>query len=485
MHRPRDQKDSPALATSGVQNLRRSTARLLDLAIFYSLVGLIALVAIPYGTVHPQWQAAFEGVIFFLVALWIVEGLLSDSLQITGKRLLWPLLALALFALVQTLPWGAAGTTGGLEIRRSISVAPFETRLFVFRLLALICAGGLLLRFTNNTRRLRVLIYVVIGVGVASALFGVVRDTSQRDASSFVLSYLAPGRGYGQFINRNHFALLLEMAFGLVVGLVALGGVRRERLLVYLAAIIVLWTTLVLSNSRGGIFSMLGQLLFVALLFTVVRSGKAKGSPSTRSETSNWLQQVSRSLVVRIVLIAGLLFVTAAGVLWVGGDSLAGRLEGVRGEISAEGAEMRRGERRVEIWRSTWQLIKDHPVAGIGFGAYGVAISSYHDASGEVAPQQAHNDYLELLASGGFIGLALLVWFVIALIRQARKRLQAVDPFRRAACFGALVGIFGVAIHSLFDFGLHITVNALVFVVLVVIATAKIGEGFQPRLTRT
>src|SRR3989449_11657885 len=87
-------------------------------------------------------------------------------------------------------------------------------------------------------------------------------------------------------------------------------------------------------------------------------------------------------------------------------------------------------------------------------------------------PLAAHNEYLELLASGGLIGGALGTWFVIVLIKCAREQLRrSRDPFRRAACFGALVGLFGVAIHSLVDFGPHDTVNALVFTALVVIST--------------
>jgi hypothetical protein len=44
---------------------------------------------------------------------------------------------------------------------------------------------------------------------------------------------------------------------------------------------------------------------------------------------------------------------------------------------------------------------------------------------------------------------------------------------RRAACLGACIGIAGVAVHSLVDFGLHMLVNALVFTTLIVIATSE------------
>jgi hypothetical protein len=40
-----------------------------------------------------------------------------------------------------------------------------------------------------------------------------------------------------------------------------------------------------------------------------------------------------------------------------------------------------------------------------------------------------------------------------------------------------VAGIFGIAVHSLFDFGLHINTNALIFIALVVIATVGAEEG--------
>jgi hypothetical protein len=81
------------------------------------------------------------------------------------------------------------------------------------------------------------------------------------------------------------------------------------------------------------------------------------------------------------------------------------------------------------------------------------------------------------VAGGGAIGGAFGVWFVIILIREARKRLHESDPLRRAVCLGGLVGLVGVAIHSLVDFGLHVMVNALICCGLIVLATAKVHSA--------
>jgi O-antigen ligase len=118
-----------------------------------------------------------------------------------------------------------------------------------------------------------------------------------------------------------------------------------------------------------------------------------------------------------------------------------------------------------------------HPMLGVGMGAYWTAVPAFHDASGTMIPQEAHNDYLELLASGGLVGSAIGVWFVVILFRRSRQNLYSANRFRRAACFGATIGIIGVAVHSLVDFGLHMILNALVFTTLVAIATSNPTMG--------
>ena len=95
---------------------------------------------------------------------------------------------------------------------------------------------------------------------------------------------------------------------------------------------------------------------------------------------------------------------------------------------------------------------------------------------GETTPQEAHNDYLELLASGGVIGVAIGIWCAVVLLRTARRKLRASSGYQRAVTLGALAGILTVAVHSLVDFGLHITINAVVFTVLVALVCIELPE---------
>jgi O-antigen ligase len=185
------------------------------------------------------------------------------------------------------------------------------------------------------------------------------------------------------------------------------------------------------------------------------------------------LLKITRSLPVRITLIIVLVFGVALGTLWLGGDQLVTKIEDSRQQLITDTSESRQGVSRNEIWKATWQMFLAHPVLGVGMGGYWAAVPAFHDASGSMTPQEAHNDYLELLASGGLVGVALAVWFAVVVLRRTKQNLASPNRFRRAACYGATIGITGVAVHSLMDFGLHTIVNALALTTLIVIATSK------------
>lgn len=453
-----------ALKTETSDYLSGLITKWVGATVFYALVALVALAAIPYGTVDPLWIAVFECAVFGLAILFIIEVAINLRPGLSSFRLALPLLALVAYAFIQTLSFGASRSPLG-QVWQAFSADPFETRRWAIKMLATILLGAMLLRYTNSLRRLRLLVGLILIMGAASALFGLFRQTTQRGKGFLFLSRLQPEMGYAQFINKNHFAFLAEMVLGLTLGLLISRSVKKESKLIYLSVSLPLWTALVLSNSRGGIFSMLCQLLFLAMLWSMTGS-----EPQRRAFR---LERLKSSWPIRILLLCSLLAFSLVGTIWMGGDPLVSRLEAVSGEISsAEGSHV--GTSRLEIWRSTWSLIKEHPVTGVGFGGYWATIPQYHQASGEATPQEAHNDYLELMASGGIIGLLLVIWFLLALIFRVRKVWATATGYRRAALMGALTGIFGVALHSLFDYGLHIAVNALLLTALVVIATVEV-----------
>ena len=424
----------------------------MDRFVFVSLLFVIVLVAIPYATVEPWWISLYECVIFGLGSLWICQETIAGW-QLRQTHLLTPLAFLTAFVFIQSIV---------LPNSRTISADPFETRLLSLKLFAFSVNAALLIRYTSNHRRLRAMIHAVVGIAVASAVFGIVRQAMQHTESGFVLPYLHRDSGFGQFVNKNHFAFLAEMAIGLAAGLIFAGAVRRERLLLYLSAMALLWSALVLTSSRGGLFAIGAEIVFLVMILIWSR-----GNP--QSETAR------RARVTPLIAAGGLsvclLISVVVSAVWLGGDLLVTRLTSLPGEVQAGGHEAHAGIRRREVWSATWQLIKTHPVVGSGFGAYGVAITRFHDASGKWTPEAAHNDYLELVASTGIVGVAFITWLALVFIKEARHQLLSHDTFRRAACLGAMTGIVGVVVHNTVDFGLHVTANAVTLIALMVIAT--------------
>jgi len=308
----------------------------------------------------------------------------------------------------------------------------------------------------------------VLGVAVTSAIYGILRQTVQRD-TGFILPLLRPGSGYGQFINKNHFAYLMEMALGLGLGLIAFGGVKRKHAMLYVAMLLPIWTALVLSNSRGGILALIGQLVIAVLLLSYFKGNSALGE--------SLLFRLTQSAAMRFGLILVLIIALAGGIIWVGGDRLLSNFGAVGGEFSTDANVSSAGVTRNDIWRATVGTIGDHPIFGVGIGGYWIAVTAHHKASGTMTPQEAHNDYLELLASGGIVGFAISAWFALAALKLIQKNLRSRTS--NAICLASVVGLSGALLHSIFDFGLHLMVNALVFAILLALATVTIQQNGQ------
>jgi O-antigen ligase len=445
--------------------------RILDKTVWVCLLALIVVALIPYGTVDAWWEAAFECGVFLLTALWIVEALLRGSWEIKPLSIILPLVGLTAFAFVQTIQLPSWFAIGGRQHGSpfTLSIDPYQTFLTATKLLALTLFFGLLLLHATTPKRLRWLVRVIIGLGLASAVFGILRQLLQTSdsTSGFVLPFLYYGVGYGHFISSNVFAFLMEMAFGMLAGLVLGAGVRRDRILIYVSIIVPVWAALVLSNSRGGILGLTCQSIFLLFLsltwYSVRRHFRENGMKA------GWLKFVGSSPLVRalsIILIVGAL---VAGVLWMGGESLSLKL--AQQAHSPGDAGFNEISRR-EIWHSTWELIKHNPWSGVGFGAYFLAISEYQKGAGKLKIGYAHNDYLDLTASGGVVAVVLAVWFIALIIRRARASLRSNDAYRRAACLGAIAGLLSVGVHSLVDFGLQVTGIAIVFGALIVVSVA-------------
>jgi hypothetical protein len=84
------------------------------------------------------------------------------------------------------------------------------------------------------------------------------------------------------------------------------------------------------------------------------------------------------------------------------------------------------GLERIYYYATALTLFASHPLLGVGAGNYQFFDRSY---SGEAAGGIAHNQFLTVAAETGILGLMVLLWLVIALLRLRRRLLSSEETF--------------------------------------------------------
>jgi hypothetical protein len=131
------------------------------------------------------------------------------------------------------------------------------------------------------------------------------------------------------------------------------------------------------------------------------------------------------------------------------------------------------GAFRLGIWRDTLRVAGWSPLVGQGLGVYEDALPRFKTVAGELRIQHAENDYLELLAEEGGLGLALaLLAVALGLTRTVAGLRRQDDRLLRGLGLGATAGIVALLVHSAFDFNLRIPSNALLFAFLAALSMA-------------
>lgn len=424
------------------------------------LCAAIVLSALAYGTVHYWALAVFQIGACLIIFFWAVDGWRSQHLRFSRNVLQLPLIGLFLIGLIQLLPLGSAsapataGILPGAPVT-SLSFDPYSTRLALVQIIALTVYFAAALSFIDSPKRLRLVVRTVVIFGFGLAIFGLVQSYTSPTKVYWIreLSQAAP---FGPFINRHHFAGYMEMTLGLCLGLIFSGSIEREKRPLYIFAAVMMAIALVMTNSRGGIISLVAEIFFLVLL-------TGFGRREVGRETSDKGARV-RTALVRAGLALSLVVGLFAGVVLFGGESALSRFVGtVNAEDPTTG--------RAHFWSTSLKIIQDHPVMGVGLGAFHLAYTRYDTRNGLFRLEQAHNDYLQVLTDAGILGALLGLFFIGALFRMGLGRRESTDAFRSGVATGALAGCFAVLVHSFFDFTLHTTSNALLFLVLAALAT--------------
>jgi O-antigen ligase len=419
----------------------------------------IILSALAYGTVH-YWALAlfFLGAVTILI-LWLVDGWNLGSFRISRNVLQLPLLGMFLLGVFQLLPLRHPEVAGthSIPLASSLSFDPYSTRFILVQLAALTIYFTAVLIFTDTPKRLRLLVRTITVFGFFLAIFGLTQSFTSPDKVYWIRD-MPQSQAFGPFINRHHFAGYMELALALPLGLVFTGAIEKEKKFIYLFAAALMAVALVMTNSRGGIISLLAEILFLVATMGLGRRHKKKESEEHTPRIKSAAMKAGLALALVIALFGG--------VVLLGGEDALTRIVGsVNTDDPTTG--------RAHFWGVTIDIIKNHPLIGTGLGAFGVVYTGYDSRNGMYRLEQAHNDYLQVLSDAGIVGAVIGLFFVVSLFRMGFARRDSRDDFRRGVATGALAGCFAVLVHSFFDFTLHTPANALLFLVLAALATVN------------
>jgi O-antigen ligase len=132
---------------------------------------------------------------------------------------------------------------------------------------------------------------------------------------------------------------------------------------------------------------------------------------------------------------------------------------------------------RLAIWHDTLPVVRDFWLTGTGAGTFRASMAVYQRSKPEVIFNQAHNHYLQVAAEGGLL-VGVPVCLALALLaRGAWRRLQADHSAMYFIRAGALSGLIGVALQSVWETGLTIPANAALAAVLAAIAIHAPEQG--------
>jgi O-antigen ligase len=417
----------------------------------------IVMSALAYGTVHYWALGLFNLGALTILILWVVDAWQLGNMRVSRNVLQLPLLGALVLGLVQLLPLGGVTNDASLSagVSNSLSFDPYATRLVLVQMATLLIYFSATLVFVDTPHRLHILVRTIMIFGFCLALFGMTQSFTS-PTKVYWMRELNQSTAFGPFINRHHFAGYMELTIALPLGLLFAGAVDREKKLLFIFIVGLMGVALVMTASRGGIISLVAEVIFLAIVTAIWR----KPSEERRRRASRL-----KSVAIRAGLAAALLVSLFIGVLALGGEMSINRLivDSVNTNDPTTG--------RAHFWAVTLEIIKAHPFLGTGLGAFGVVYTRFDSRNGLFRLEQAHNDYLQVLSDGGIIGAALALAFVGLLFYRGFVRARARDDFRRGVALASLGGCFAVLVHSFFDFTLHTTSNALLFLVLAALAT--------------
>ncbi|MDP1845652.1 MAG: O-antigen ligase family protein [Candidatus Moranbacteria bacterium] len=379
--------------------------------------------------------------------LWLVRSLAKKKVWMLNKPEMW-LSAAFLFFLILSVILGEDSGRGFRKLAYFLSVFP------LFWVATDI--------FCENRFRVKALKITIIS-GTLAALLGIFQFVLQfvigLDAELKYARILSPyflGQAFGKLVESNpswlvnvsgktlmrafglfpdphSFSFFVSMCFFIALGYFFYGKGGRFRILAGLGSAMALLAVL-FSFSRGAYLGVLAGAIF----FIVICIGR-----------SGYLEKI----LIALSIAALALFLFYSGAI---SERLASAFN------LKEGSNVE----RMKNWEEAVEIIKDHPLIGVGLGNYAAEIEP---TIGERSSIYAHNLFLDIAAETGILnGLIFLLLIFLSIFRGVRSG--------SAIGLGLSASLVYFLVHGIFDTPLY---SPQVLVILLIVLALGVNLSLE------
>lgn len=378
--------------------------------LWYGVAALLIFTPVARGAVK-IWSIAlvlFVEAVLIFVWLWRLNN--NDEAKFKSTPLDRPIILFAILAIISFV----------------FSIYKHDSFYALLRLFGYIGLYYLVVNEFDHKMRKRI-VWLVIFLGTALSVYGFLQYFGIFNHPWwFQKDFVA-----ATYINHNHFAGYLELIMPLVAVIIFSMKGRR---IILAAALVLMLTAFVLTQSRGAWLSLTIALLAIGFIL---------------------MKRIALNKKAFIAFLSVLIVLFS--LLYFGKDIISQRMDTV--SQIAEGKELSIGA-RFKMWQGTLSLIKERPFVGTGIGTFVWAFSRYRPEEFYAIANFAHNDYLNMAAEMGVAAPFIMIWIFALIIKSGlAKKEDRLNPY----ALGCSIGILSLAIHGVADFNFHIPANMLLF----------------------
>jgi len=414
-------------------------------AIEATIIALVVLIPIAF---YPRCVTVFlpakemltELLILLALMFWGFKIVQRGELKIIHEPLNFPILSFISICIL-SLAWS-----------NSPMVSLKELPLFLV---------GPLLYFivTNNIRyeqQINRTLTIMITVGSLFGIYGIL----QYNGIDFTFWTGNIGRQnvFGLFGNVNFFAEYLIIPLAITISLFFASQNSIKKLLL-LIGILAMGGGLILTFTRSSYLGFGVSLIFMTILFINLQ-GKSF---------------IKENKKLFIIILAAIIIITLLFVIPNPLNKSGTVISTIKNRISiSQLSQSFSIGSRISNWKFTTLMIKDNPLLGSGIGTYKYNSLRYQARFLEqgqnrsiypyVFADKTHNEYLQLWAELGIVGLGIFTWFIISYFYYGLRFIKRVkNRYKQGIIIGLMGAVIAVLIDGIFGFPLHLPATIVLF----------------------